>query len=471
MGTAIVWLRDDLRVADNPALIAAVATGDPVVVVYIRDEQSAGVRPLGGATKWWLHHSLEALAFRIHRLGGQLILRTGAAHDVIRELIRETGATHLFWNRRYGLAERTVDAEIKEYARAAGLGVESFAANLLHEPWTIRTGNGTPYTVFTPFWRSCLNQPAPIRAPQAAPEQLSAYVGELASEDLASWRLLPTKPNWALAFGTRWTPGEIGAQAALERFISKRLEFYADHRDEPARAVTSELSPHLRFGEISPYQIWAAVQAVKPGASDALLTNCAKFLAEIGWREFSYHLLYHWPDLGSHNWDARFDHFPWAPSDPSTVEAWQQGVTGIPLVDAGMRELWQTGYMHNRVRMIAASFLVKNLLVDWRVGEAWFWDTLVDADAASNAASWQWVAGSGADAAPYFRVFNPMLQAEKFDRRTDYIGRYVAEADLGAVGGYPEPIVDLKESRDRALAAFASISKLPRSIRPPHPTN
>lgn len=467
MTTSIVWLRDDLRLADNPALTAGIEAGGDVVVVYIRDETTPGIRPLGGASNWWLHGSLENLAYRLERIGGTLTLRSGGAHDVIRELIRETGATHIFWNRRYGLAERNLDATIKEYAKASGLEAASFGANLLHEPWTIRTGSGTPYTVFTPFWKSCLAQPAPPRAPLPTPTAMSGYVGELASDDLQSWKLRPTQPDWAMGFGYRWNIGEVGAETALERFVTERLDDYAVGRDEPALATTSELSPHLRFGEISPFQIWARIEQVKRGASEATLKNCAKFLAELGWREFSYHLLFHWPDLATVNFDARFNAFGWAEPDPALLRAWQQGETGIPLVDAGMRELWQTGYMHNRVRMVAASFLIKNLLIDWRVGEAWFWDTLVDADPASNAASWQWVAGSGADAAPYFRVFNPVLQAEKFDSNKVYLHKYLGDFELGELSGYPDPIVDLKETRDRALASFAEVSGLPRAIRPP----
>lgn len=471
MTTSIVWLRDDLRIADNPALNAAVetaaSTGGDVVVVYIRDEVTEGIRPLGSASNWWLHGSLENLAYRLDRLGARLVLRSGGAHDVMRDLIRETSATHVFWNRRYGLAERNLDATIKEYAKASGLEAASFAANLLHEPWTIRTGSGTPYTVFTPFWKTCVNQLTPPRAPLPAPTAIAGYPGELASDELADWHLRPTNPDWAMGFGYRWTVGEHGAEAALERFVTERLDDYAIGRDEPARTTTSELSPHLRFGEISPFQIWARIEQVKRGASDATLKNCTKFLAEVGWREFSYHLLFHWPDLATVNFDARFNSFAWGAPEPEVLRAWQQGETGIPLVDAGMRELWQTGYMHNRVRMVAASFLIKNLLIDWRVGEAWFWDTLVDADPASNAASWQWVAGSGADAAPYFRVFNPVLQAEKFDGNKTYLRKYLGDFELGELGGYPDPIVDLKQTRDRALAAFAEVSGLPRAIRPP----
>ena len=469
MTCSLVWLRDDLRVADNPALVAAVERGEPVVVVFILDEVSPDIRPLGGATKWWLHHSLTALRDKLHRLGGELILRQGAAPDIIRTLIRETGATALYWNRRYGKPERDMDASIKEYAKASRLEAHSFQANLLFEPWTVRTGSGTPYTVFTPFWKSCINRPTPPRLPAPTPESITSPATLPASDDLDSWNLLPTNPNWALAFPVRWTVGENGAHAALERFFAGRIDRYAKGRDFPAEYSTSELSPHLRWGEISPFQIWHATDEFRRehGNSAEISTNAAKFLAELGWREFSYHLLYHWPDLATVNFDARFNHFPWGEPDPEILEAWQQGRTGIPMVDAGMRELWQTGYMHNRVRMIAASFLIKNLLIDWRVGEAWFWDTLVDADPASNAASWQWVAGSGADAAPYFRVFNPVLQADKFDPKREYLHRYLGEYEHPMLSGYPEPIVDLLESRNRALEAFKTLADVPRSIAPP----
>ena len=465
--TSIVWLRDDLRVADNPALTAAIDRGEPIIVVFILDEVSKGIRPLGGATKWWLHHSLVALSDKVARLGGQLILRRGAASDIMRNLIRETNASAMFWNRRYGKPERDIDAGIKEYARASGLEVSSFQANLLYEPWTVRTGTGGPYTVFTPFWKSRLNSPTPPRLPIAAPSSIVAPVTQPNSDHLDEWELLPAAPNWAIGFSHRWTVGENGAHVALERFLNDRLDRYAKGRDFPAEHSTSELSPHLRWGEISPFHIWHATEEKRRGASASTQQNAAKFLAELGWREFSYHLLYHWPELATVNFDARFDHFPWGAAVPEVLEAWQQGRTGIPMVDAGMRELWQTGYMHNRVRMVAASFLIKNLLIDWRVGEAWFWDTLVDADPASNAASWQWVAGSGADAAPYFRVFNPMLQAEKFDPQHEYLHRYLGDYELGAIAGYPEPIVDLPTTRTRALEAFGTLADIPRSVRPP----
>ena len=475
MSTQIVWLRDDLRVADNPALNAGVEAaaraGDPLVVVYILDQESPGIRPLGGATKWWLHHSLTALADKITRLGGTLLLRQGPAHDVIRELISQTNADGIFWNRRYGGAERALDADIKSFAKAAGIDARSFQASVLFEPWTIRTGGGTPYTVFTPFWKSCINNQniprLPLDAPTALPSAPLAHNGTpLPTDDLNTWGLLPTAPDWSAGLAHRWSVGENAAQSRLEDFIATRLTQYAEGRDEPARLVTSELSPHLRFGEISPFQIWHRVEVAKAHGDAAVLKNSIKFMAEVGWREFSYHLLYHWPDLATVNFDSRFDAFPWGPPDPEDLAAWQQGRTGIPLVDAGMRELWQSGTMHNRVRMVAASFLIKNLLVDWRVGEQWFWDTLVDADPASNAASWQWVAGSGADAAPYFRVFNPVLQADKFDPKHEYLHRYLGEYEHPMLSDYPEPIVNLLESRNRALAAFAQLQGIPRAIRP-----
>lgn len=474
MNTSIVWLRDDLRVSDHPALLAGAEKADNLVVVYIFDQESPGIRPLGGATKWWLHHSLEALADKLQRLGGRLILRHGPAHDVLRELITETNAHAIFWNRRYGGAERELDASIKSFARASGLTAQSFQASVLFEPWTVRTGGGTPYTVFTPFWKSCINNHdiprLPLDAPHALPATPLATNGlPLPSDVLESWALLPTSPDWSAGLAHRWTTGENAAHERLEDFIATRLVDYADGRDAPSRLVTSELSPHLRFGEISPFQVWHRVEAAKAHGDAVGLKNAIKFMAEVGWREFSYHLLYHWPDLATVNFDSRFDAFPWGEADPEALAAWQQGRTGIPLVDAGMRELWQSGIMHNRVRMVAASFLIKNLLIDWRVGEQWFWDTLVDADPASNAASWQWVAGSGADAAPYFRVFNPVLQADKFDPQHEYLHRYLGEYEHPMVSDYPAPIIDLLESRHRALAAFAELQGIPRAIRPPSP--
>ena len=447
-GPSLVWFRNDLRLADNPALDAAVKAGAPLLLVYVLDEVTPGCRPLGAAQRWWLHHSLSALAHDIEARGGKLVLRQGSGPDTIAHLAHEYKVSGVFWNRRYGQA-READATLKDSLRAQGLTAESFAGNLLFEPWTIRTGEGNPFKVFTPFWRACLASEPP-RIPLPAPTRLTSVEG-VAGDDLEAWNLLPTSPDWSEGLTAMWEPGEAGAHHRLEGFIETTLASY-HRRDEPGPVTTSRLSPHLRFGDISPHTIWAALDRSLPPEAEK---NKAKFLSEVGWREFSYNILFHFPDLDRKNFRPEFDHFPWGAPNPTELKAWQQGRTGVPLVDAGMRELWHTGYMHNRVRMVVASFLIKNMLVDWRIGEAWFWDTLVDADEANNPASWQWVAGSGADAAPYFRVFNPMLQAEKFDPQQEYISRWIPEIDTP---DYPAtPIVDLKASRDRALAAFEEL--------------
>jgi deoxyribodipyrimidine photo-lyase len=444
----IVWFRNDLRLSDNPALHAAVARGEELIALYVHDEESPGTRPLGGATKWWLHHSLLSLRKDIESLGGTLTLRRGPGAEVVRQVVREAKASAVFWNRRYG-ANREADAALKTELRDAGLICESFAGNLLFEPWTIRTGEDRPFRVFTPFWRACLASEPP-RIPLAAPTTLSSP-STVTSEDLGTWDLLPTSPDWSKGLAEMWHPGEQGATDRLDDFARNTLKNY-HRRDEPAPVTTSRLSPHLRFGEISPHTIWHALERTLPAEAEK---NKAKFLSEIGWREFSYNILFHFPELASANFRPEFDRFPWGEPEHTALQAWHKGRTGVPLVDAGMRELWTTGYMHNRVRMVTASFLIKNMLTDWRIGEAWFWDTLVDADEANNPASWQWVAGSGADAAPYFRVFNPMLQAEKFDPQQEYISRWVPE--IGTADYPSEPIVDMKASRDKALAAFSEL--------------
>ncbi len=441
----IVWLRDDLRIADNPALTAAVERDAPVVVVYVLDDVSPGIRPLGGASRWWLHYSLEALAGSIEALGGRLVLRRGAAGEEIARLAAETDASAVYWNRRYA-ASRDVDAALKTGLRDAGVEVDSFQGNLLFEPWTVSSATGDSFQVFTPFWKACLARPAP-RLPLPAPESLASP--DVRSDRLDDWELLPTHPDWAGGLRERWNPGEAAGTRALERFGAGALAEY-HRRDEPGRP-TSQLSPHLRFGEISPFQVWHAVQSALPAEAEDT-ENVAKFLSEVGWREFNWNILYHFPQLAERHFRPEFDTFPWRRDRPEELAAWQKGRTGIPLVDAGMRELWQTGYMHNRVRMVAASFLVKNLLIDWRLGEQWFWDTLVDADEASNPANWQWVAGSGADPAPYFRVFNPLLQADKFDPERTYINRW-----LPADGEPLAPIVDVAQSRKDALAAYEAM--------------
>ncbi|NEM90988.1 cryptochrome/photolyase family protein [Galbitalea soli] len=443
----IVWLRDDLRLADNPALQAAIETGAPLVVVYVLDEESDGIRPLGGATRWWLHHSLAALGAEIARVGGELVLRSGPAGVVIPALVDEVDAGAVHWNRRYGAA-RQLDADLKSSLRARGIDVHSHQGNLLSEPWTVTTGEGNPYRVFTPFWKACLDRGEP-REPLAEPTALDGLRG-VPSETLDSWRLLPVAPDWSGGIAERWTPGERSARGALEEFATGALAQY-DRRDEPALDPTSHLSPHLRFGEISPFQVWHRIRGAL-GAPAA--RNADKFLRQLVWREFNWNILFHWPDLAETNFRPEFDAFPWRTPAPGELEAWQEGRTGIPLVDAGMRELWATGYMHNRVRLVAGSFLVKNLLLDWRLGERWFWDTLVDADEANNPGNWQWVAGSGADAAPYFRVFNPALQQSRFDPEGAYVSRWVPDDELRSA-----PIVDLAETRAAALAAYDELKR------------
>ena len=483
----VVWFRRDLRVADNPALAAAVASGRPIVPLYILDDtpildETSGLRAPGGASLWWLGRSLAQLAASLETLGSALVLRRGPAASVLVSLVRETGAAKVVWNRLYDPGVTDRDASLKAGLKADGVAVDSFNASLLSEPWTVRNKSGEPFKVFTPFWRAARASldltplhppPAALRAPLAWP----------ASQRLATWGLQPTKPDWSGGFSV-WTPGEAGAHARLSDFLATGLARYAGGRDIPAAQAISRLSPHLHFGEISPRQVWAAVDEAVDAAPE-LDRNAEKFRAELGWREFSHALLFHNPDLESRNFKPAYDAFPWR-DDPAAFTAWTRGRTGYPMVDAGMRELWTTGFMHNRVRMLAASFLVKHLLIDWRLGEAWFWDTLLDADRANNAAGWQWVAGSGADAAPYFRIFSPMGQGEKFDADGRYVRRWVPELArlpdsvihspwtaepliLRAAGvtlgnTYPHPIVDHRFARDRALEAFRMSPQLPGAI-------
>lgn len=460
----IVWFRRDLRLADNPALRAAISSEKPLILVFI-DETNKG-RALGGAAKVWLHHSLTALMENISGKDGQMILRQGEATEILDEIIEKTGADEIHWNRRYEGWAREIDEAIKSDLKSRGLKIESHKANLLTEPWEVETKTGGFYKVFTPFWRAA-KASFTVDESLPTPRSLNCVSG-LTSDVLDDWNLLPTHPDWAAKMLEHHTPGEAGAMTRLETFLDGPVEDYAEQRDRPDdENGTSHLSPHLAFGEISPRQIWNATKE-NYYTSD-------KFLTEIGWREFSYTLLFYNPKLASENYKSDFDNFEWD-SDDEKAEAWRHGQTGYPFVDAGMRELWQKGWQHNRVRMVCASFLIKHLLTDWRVGEDWYWDTLLEADPASNAASWQWVAGSGADASPYFRIFNPFTQGEKFDPNGDYVRKYVPELkDLpkkylnqpwtapkevlekaGVVLGetYPKPIVDHKEARERALAAY-----------------
>jgi len=455
MTPILVLFRHDLRLDDNRALSAAAETGRPVIPVFVHDELSPGTRRLGAARRWWLHHGLVALGDSLAALGSRLTIVSGAMADVVPALAATTGADAVLWNRRYDGAGRAADTAMKARLKDAGLAAESFDGWLLHEPFRLRTGAGRPFRVFTPFYRA-LRAAGEPRPPADAPDRLVAparFPSGLAPSDLD---LLPLQPGWADGLAAAWTPGEAGALANLGRFLDDGLAFYAGRRDHPALAATSRLSPHLANGEISPHRLWHAV-----ATASAPLPDREKFLAELGWREFAWHLLYHQPDLAFRNHDPAFDAFPWR-ADAAGLRAWCRGRTGFPLVDAGMRQLWTTGWMHNRVRMVAASFLVKHLLIDWRLGEAWFWDTLVDADHASNPANWQWVAGSGADAAPYFRIFNPTLQGQRFDPDGAYVRSHVgalADAPAAAIhrpGHHAPAVVDHDAARLRALAALAT---------------
>ncbi|MGP1275553.1 MAG: cryptochrome/photolyase family protein [Caulobacterales bacterium] len=468
----LVWFRQDLRLADNPALNAAVHSGAPVVCLYVLDDATPGRWMPGGASRWWLHHSLKSLDQSLQAIGGRLVLRRGDALKVVTGLAQELQARAVYWNRCYEPYARARDTKIKAQIRDAGYEAETFNGSLMREPWEVTTKDGGPYRVYTPYFRALSAQIDDI-ALLPAPQKLNDGSAGLHSDGLTTWDLLPTAPDWASGFTPVWTPGETGAHKRLGAFAAKCASQYDAKRNLPGIAGTSRLSPHLHFGEVSPRQVWShVVSNVAPGSGRET------FLKEIGWREFSYSLLYHFDDLPESNYQSKFNDFPWD-FDENAFKRWTRGQTGYPIVDAGMRQLWQTGWMHNRVRMIVASFLTKHLLMDWRRGEEWFWDTLVDADLASNSASWQWVAGSGADAAPYFRIFNPVTQGEKFDASGDYVRHWVPEiaalpdkhlhapwaapSDVRAKAGivlgrdYPHPVVDHGKARERALAAYASL--------------
>ena len=467
MNTAVVWLRRDLRLDDQPALRAALEAGQVPVPLYVHAPHEEGDWAPGAASNAWLQRSLQALRADLQARGSDLLLRRGNSAQVLAEVVAETGAEAVYWTRKYEPATQPRDAQIKRDLRERGITCESFNGALLFEPWELATKQGGPYKVFTPFWRSALAQwrlPAPWQAPARLPAP-----PELRGEALASWRLRPT-PRWDPPFWAHWQPGEAGAREMLAAFVEGALQGYREQRDLPDRIGTSQLSPHLHFGEIAPWRVVHALQALGGAAGEA---ERDAYVRQLGWRDFAYHLLHHFPHSADRNLDPRFDHFPWAAPDEAAVQAWQQGRTGIPIIDAGMRELWATGYMHNRVRMLVASLLCKHLRQPWQVGARWFWDTLVDADLANNTLGWQWVAGTGADAAPYFRVFNPVLQARRFDPQARYITRWIPELAALPVEqrfapwehaqslqrhapAYPSrPIVDLAEGRDAALAAYA----------------
>jgi deoxyribodipyrimidine photo-lyase len=468
----ILWFRQDLRLADNPALVHAVGTGRPVLPVYILDQGPATLQT-GAASLWWLDKSLRALDASLRVRGSRLILRRGDSEAELRRLIDETGASTVFLNRRFEPDAFARDADIAHGLRAEGVDCKGWNGTLLARPGSVLNGSGQPYRVFTPFHRTLLA--SVVAPPHAAAPDGFATPPEPVCEDIDAWGLHPNHPDWSRGFD--WTPGEAGAEAALTAFLSRGLKSYSTGRDIPAEPATSRLSPHLHFGEISP---WRAVEAARSAAADGRVPaiEADKFVAEIGWREFSAHLLHAFPQITDTAFRPEYDAMPWR-DDPAGLKAWQRGRTGYPIVDAGMRELWATGFMHNRVRMIVASFLIKHLLIDWRQGEAWFRDTLVDADLASNLQNWQWVAGSGADASPYFRIFNPITQGRKFDADGRYVRQWVPElrgvpdrwlhapwtappevlrdarVRLGA--DYPRAIVDHDFARKRALDALGTV--------------
>lgn len=470
---SIVWLRNDLRLADQPAIAAATQKGGDVICVYIL-EQVETLRARGGASLWWLDKSLKALRSDISSLGGKLVCRRGNPKTIIPAIVEETKADAVYWGRRYGKAEREIDSEIKKELLDDGIHAESFNTTLLTEPWQIETGSGGYYKVFTPYWKALRsNYDAPTAFPR--PDRLAGMGVD--GERIEDWKLHPTEPDWSQGFDGVWTPGEAGAIDRLSDFLDEPIREYSDMRNRPDCDGTSGLSPHLHFGEISPVQVWRAVKSrIDKGLKQE--SSAWSFLSEIVWREFSYVLLYYNPQMGWENYNPKFNSMPWK-EDTAALSAWKKGKTGYPIVDAGMRQLWACGWMHNRVRMIVASFLTKHLMVHWRDGEDWFWDTLVDADPASNAAGWQWTAGSGADAAPYFRIFNPITQGQKFDVSGNYVRKWCpelknlptkylhapwtadpetlkrAKIDLGAT--YPKPIVDHAKGRERALAAWETL--------------
>lgn len=471
----ILWYRRDLRVADHAALTAAVATGHPIIPVYVFDDKASGSWTPGRASLWWLHHSLKSLSKSLKKLGADLILRRGSPDAEILRLVRESGATTVYCTRGYEPRDRDLETRLQEELVKKGGALKRFGGRLLVEPEKVRTQAGEPFKVYTPFWRnlSAIFEPG---TPYRAPKAMSPANLKLASDDLASWNLLPHRPDWAGGLRETWEPGEPAAHSRLEAFLDGALSSYKEQRDRPDVPGTSRLSPHLHFGEISPRMCWYRAAAASGGEGFGFET----FYKELVWREFSYNLLYHWPDLPDEPFRPEFRAFPFR-EDHEGLDAWQRGETGYPIVDAGMRQLWHTGWMHNRIRMVVASFLVKDLMIPWQAGEAWFWDTLVDADLANNAASWQWVAGSGADAAPYYRIFNPVKQGETFDPAGNYVRRWVPElarlpdvvihapwratqaelddAEVVLDRTYPMPIVDHGEARDRAMAAYKKIKQ------------
>lgn len=475
--TILYWHRQDLRLKDNPALNWAASHGE-VVPIYIKSKALFKRQYIGEAQHWWLHHSLQSLKKDYDDLDVNLILKSGEdSEKIIRDLLKQTAAKTIVWNRCYDPASIEHDAKLKKTLQEDGFEVKTFNASLLTEPSQIKNKSGDYFKVFTPFWKESVLQ-LHVDNDLTVPK-LSPASKKYESDNLDDWKLLPSKPNWAVDFGKYWQPGEHGAKQKLQEFIKQALSGYGKNRDIPGINGTSRLSPHLKFGEISPKQIWNAVKKLDSEYSNYDLT---KYTNELGWREFSYYLLYHFKKLEDQPFNANFSAFPWS-ENAKFLKAWQKGLTGYPMVDAGMRELWHTGWMHNRVRMIVGSFLTKHLLLPWQEGAKWFHYTLLDGDIASNSASWQWVSGCGADAAPYFRIFNPITQGKKFDPEGNYVRKWVPElaklpdniihepweasdkmiasCDVSLGQNYPKPIVDHFTARNKALKAYEKIKKSP----------
>ena len=469
MSPTLLWFRQDLRLNDNSALAAALEVGAPVIPVFIwSPDEEDGWAP-GGASRWWLHQALLSLSASLAERGLKLIIRKGSSLEVLQDLIKETGAHSVFWNRRYAGAHRAVDMEVKRELRAAGVAVQSFNSALLNEPHTVAAGGGQPYKVYTPYWKkvNAREIEAPVLPNLDAWKQAEHWPDSISVDDL---QLMPTL-SWHEEMAKQWKVSEAAAEEQLEHFVDEAIANYQVDRDRPDFDGTSSLSPYLAWGLIGPRQVVAQLRA----RCDLTEEGPLVYLKEIYWREFAYNVLYHFPDTPNAPLRHEYSNFPWE-EDLDTLRSWQRGQTGYPIVDAGMRQLWKTGWMHNRVRMIVSSLLVKHLLQDWHSGARWFWDTLIDADLASNTLGWQWSGGCGADAAPYFRVFNPIIQGQKFDPDGAYVRRYVPElgkmpakyihtpweapdeildyAGIEIGKDYPAPIIDHQAGRNRALAAL-----------------
>ncbi len=472
LNPTIVWFRLDLRLEDQPALTAAAHKGGPIIPLYIWAPEEEGNWQPGGATRWWLHGSLNDLQKELEKLGLPLIIRQHSSLQTLLEIAKETKADAVYWNRRYEPFFIQRDAHIKAELRQQGINGQSFNGSLLFEPWTIQNKQGKPFQVFTPFWKNCCQQGEP-EPPLDKPKKIIPYPGFIHSDRLEELHLLPTI-HWDAGLKETWKPGSSTGKKVLNSVLKRIVSEYSTQRDYPGIKGTSELSPYLHFGDISPRQIWHTTRQL-----DGMSNKGEAYLRQLGWREFAHHLLYHFPHTPEQALQTKFQAFPWK-NNQETLHAWQKGLTGYPIVDAGMRQLWHTGWMHNRVRMIVGSFLVKDLLIPWQEGAKWFWDTLVDADLANNTLGWQWIAGCGADAAPYFRIFNPITQGEKFDSQGEYVRTWIPEikhlpnewihqpweaspqvlrqAGITLGRDYPNPIVNHKKAREKALAAYSLIS-------------